>query len=45
MFLTVRFRQFFMTFRVGAVSESDARKRAGERELRALIREQSESVN
>ena len=45
MLLTVKFRQFFLTFCAGVARESDARDRAGERELRELIREQSESVN
>jgi hypothetical protein len=45
MLLVLRIRGFLMAFAVGSVREPDGRQRAGERELRELIREQSESVN
>jgi hypothetical protein len=45
MLLAVRLHRFFLTFCVGVVRQSETRQRAGEQELRELIREQSDSVN
>jgi hypothetical protein len=45
MLLVVRLRGLLMAFALGTVREPDGRQRAGERELRELIREQSERVN
>jgi hypothetical protein len=45
MLLVLRVRGFLMAFALGTVRESEVRQRAGERELRELIREQSDSVN
>jgi hypothetical protein len=45
MLFVVRLRGFLIAFAVGSVRESEVQLRAGERELRELIREQSDRVN